>query len=572
MKRKELIVLFLLFIGSLLSPSPVLAQSIDPQYIFVRKTTDMCTPSWTDCSLLWNMNIPNNINKAAVDEVINAIGTSGNSTNTRKVGIGVMFFYNREGYDFNNLKLSLDRLLDLSKTSNVPLFIALDGFQWWGARPDLWNWWNSGGTGYNPNNKNNVEWTCGNSSCAVDKAWRDWFGEIPNPIAPHPNLASSAFISADKERLGQLLPKIALWYNGLPSDKKWLLGGISLGVETDMGGNYYYYPNGIHPNAPVYGITYSAQVGYSAISTLGLSGGVTRDNLNKVIQNYLNQLDKFAFDSGIPRSKIFNHTTWHDDIPGLIFQGPDSATTTYGYPGWSLYFDIAQNPKNFPESSALDKVNNAQWASPEWFPGEVSSIWIPALRNTLNYRNNKFINISNWEDHVRGKQDVLNAIKTVVNESPSCWVTAPQLTNISTSGNSVTFTWAKGTYDHAYILISTTGTFDTTGVFTNKNIAQDVITTLTTYTKIGLAPGKYYWQFIADGCVDAQYHFQARSIDGSFTIAATTPTKTPTPTPFPGDLNGDMYVDLFDYNILIKNWGNPYTVTDFNAVKVNYGK
>jgi len=51
-----------------------------------------------------------------------------------------------------------------------------------------------------------------------------------------------------------------------------------------------------------------------------------------------------------------------------------------------------------------------------------------------------------------------------------------------------------------------------------------------------------------------------------------TPKPTPTPTPKPGDLNGDGKVDIFDYNILVANFGHPYTIFDYNNLVANFGR
>ena len=82
------------------------------------------------------------------------------------------------------------RILDLAETVNIPVFIPLNGVQWWNEMPELWNFWDSDGNqtpgcandeykipgrcafpkltnpeyrkrfiaGYNPENKWNVEW------------------------------------------------------------------------------------------------------------------------------------------------------------------------------------------------------------------------------------------------------------------------------------------------------------------------------------------------------------------------------------------------------------------------------
>jgi hypothetical protein len=40
----------------------------------------------------------------------------------------------------------------------------------------------------------------------------------------------------------------------------------------------------------------------------------------------------------------------------------------------------------------------------------------------------------------------------------------------------------------------------------------------------------------------------------------------------PGDLNTDGSVDIFDYNLLVANFGNPYTIFDYNILVGNFGK
>ncbi len=42
--------------------------------------------------------------------------------------------------------------------------------------------------------------------------------------------------------------------------------------------------------------------------------------------------------------------------------------------------------------------------------------------------------------------------------------------------------------------------------------------------------------------------------------------------PLPGDLNQDGKVNIFDYNVLVSKFGNPYTIFDYNILVANYGK
>ena len=40
----------------------------------------------------------------------------------------------------------------------------------------------------------------------------------------------------------------------------------------------------------------------------------------------------------------------------------------------------------------------------------------------------------------------------------------------------------------------------------------------------------------------------------------------------PGDLNTDDHVNIYDYNLLVSKFGNPYTIFDYNDLVTNYGK
>ena len=47
---------------------------------------------------------------------------------------------------------------------------------------------------------------------------------------------------------------------------------------------------------------------------------------------------------------------------------------------------------------------------------------------------------------------------------------------------------------------------------------------------------------------------------------------TPPPSPLPGDLNSDGSVNIFDYNVLVAKFGDPYTIFDFNDIVAHYGE
>lgn len=55
-------------------------------------------------------------------------------------------------------------------------------------------------------------------------------------------------------------------------------------------------------------------------------------------------------------------------------------------------------------------------------------------------------------------------------------------------------------------------------------------------------------------------------------VRGSLPCQTPTSVSKPGDLNADNNVDIFDYNILVANFGTTYTIFDYNILVTNYGK
>ena len=78
---------------------------------------------------------------------------SGNGlTADRKLGFSVSIPYFSDP-DINKFKVSVQKLLTLAEQSDMAVLITLDGFAWWGGRPDLWNWWDTTKAGYNPANK-----------------------------------------------------------------------------------------------------------------------------------------------------------------------------------------------------------------------------------------------------------------------------------------------------------------------------------------------------------------------------------------------------------------------------------
>ena len=210
---------------------------------------------------------------------------------------------------------ALRTFLQTSEDTNTPVLVQIDTEHWWEARPDLWNWWDPQQPGFNPANRENVEWTDWSADSALKIAWRNWGQQIR--VLPPPNLASPRYVAACQEELRRLVPVILDWHAQLPADKKHLLVGIKLGHETSIGVNAYHYPNGNElltrpasadpsrmlntDDVLARGV---AQIGFAALKTSGLrSQGIpTEIELRNVAQRYLESLCRCGGGSGRPPS------------------------------------------------------------------------------------------------------------------------------------------------------------------------------------------------------------------------------------------------------------------------------
>jgi len=425
-------------------PKAVNIQSEDQKYIVLNK---IVKPGGSCC--IWWPVPATSIKGDAIKEITEKVGAKGGS----KVRLAV-------GYTISYLNLSdsqedqiLNQLFKVATEEDIPIQIKLDGFSWWETRSDLWNWWDPSKNGYNPENKKNVEWTTWSENSAIKLAWRNWGSQIR--VNPHPNLASPVLLKEKQTSLKRMGKKIAEWYDSLPEDKKYLFVGVVLDNELSIGVNFFHYPNGNSLLAkedkddPKYGLNLAKgisggvqQIGYAAVSTFGIktNGTIDANDIRKAVNMYSNIIAKSVNESGIPRNKIFVHGLGKtkDNNPG---SGYDDIFTQYSSPGWSFY-DFAHNPSLAP---TLDQVltagNNPRWAAVEWLTG---GNWKESIKNTLNYKNNAFLTIYNWEGGVINNQTALKAIKDVLLEmNAETTLTIPTITEKATPTGYIKYFYRK---------------------------------------------------------------------------------------------------------------------------------
>ena len=398
---------------------------------------------------------PETFNQAGINEIANAIGTRGRAD--RKLAVSFTLNYLRTSidkipgnYSLNDVKQAVNTLLNTtyfqynaaldyttggmvqslknilaaSESADVPLIIRIDGTQWWEARPDLWNWWNDQEIGYNPYNINNVErFDWGTSTgTAVKIGWRNW-GE-QSRVAPAPNLGSPGYRAAQKECLDLIFSVIAQWYNGLPDDKKYLLGGIVLGWELSIWWNAFYYEGGndllnqpeandptnypdLNPINPKPEDRRVKGLGYAAAQTLGIqtSGtAVTYDTGDAICADYLKFLIELAIQHGIPSNRLITHSfTTTGGVTGKAAVSDIEGVV----PGWSWY-GLSTGKSVTSMDTLLNHADGRPWAVIEMGSGiqagyeGVAKIDHEALETIFAYRNNRYINFFNWDANYPG--------------------------------------------------------------------------------------------------------------------------------------------------------------------------
>ena len=347
------------------------------------------------------------------------------SSSDVKVGIGFIISYLHSSP--SSIMQTLLSCFSLSEQYNIPLIIQPDGEQWWGSRSDLWNWWDPGKPGYNPANKNNVEWTDWSAESAIKIGWRNWGRQLR--VDPMPNLMSSAYRTACHTEMEKIITATLNWWQKLPWNKKHLFIGIKIGWESAIGVNNWYYPNGNdylnqpEANDPTYGLKVDilpgrgvTPIGYAAVKSAGLSdsGDLKESDVATVVQIHLEELCKQASGLGVPRDHIFTHAGgWSK---GELLYG--AALNAYSCPGWSFY-QHATNPVNDVTAMQWIETSDApNWGAVEWlYLGQnTQSGWKSALDNTLSVPGVKYMNIYNWND-IKNNSNAISAIQQVISEN-----------------------------------------------------------------------------------------------------------------------------------------------------------
>ncbi len=324
------------------------------------------------------------------------------SSKGKSVAVGVCPIFYIFERPASQVQSELKEHLRLSEELEVPVLLQFDAITFMNARPDLWNWWDNSKSGYNPDNKNNVEWTSWSADDAVKIGWLNWGRQIR--LNPMPNLMSPVYRQAVTNDMTNLINIVAQWYRNLTSDKKYLFGGIKVTGEMYYGVNNWYYPNGNSylnkdPNLdPKTGINVNdlpsrgvQTIGYAALKTAGIKtfGNITGNDIAELARRHSEIMSKQCVDLGIPRDHVFAHAAG----PG---KDSEACINQYACPAWSFYNQDATNPAGFTLALNILKASDAPYFGiAEWSIGDSQdpNKWSTAIYNGLSIPRCRFLSI-----------------------------------------------------------------------------------------------------------------------------------------------------------------------------------
>jgi len=300
--------------------------------------------------------------------------------------------------------------------------VQLDPITFWSDVPQLWNWWDESAPGYNPDNKDNVEWYGWDRENAVKIGWINW--GVQFRMLPMANLFSPAYQAEVRQRMRLLLAETRKWYDSLPRDKKYLLGGIKLTGEMGLGFNNWYYPDGNsyydkpESEDPTTGIDIydvpargAAQIGYAALTSSGIKseGEVTAEDIYEIESRYCRFIADIAFEYKFPRGLLFLHSC------GTL--GDKMACVQPGTcPSWTFYFDMGLHPEKTNAMESLAASDAPYWGMAEWNIGDQGAeVWYETLKLCYDIPRLRFITLFNsssiFNPDGRVNEGAIDAIK-----------------------------------------------------------------------------------------------------------------------------------------------------------------
>jgi len=554
--------LIFLFVLTLSFPQRIHAFEIksDPQYIVINFSDSFHFLDWYAPEEKWQKEIkPKAVQRLRNIKTLLTIG----ATQKRQLAWSTLLEYMNYPLDIPSSNspyvIRVKRIMELAEEEQFPVFIPLNGVQWWDELPELWNWWDFDGNqtpdctnsdykncgykklrdpeyrkrfikSYNPENKWNVDWE--SYETPMQFATRNWGGG-DFLVAPSPNLIDNtrtkkSFNSVQKERFKAIINAIVTTTNRWEKENKIdLFAGISIGTEVTLNG------------ALTPGDSEFKPYGYRAVQdlacpftlpTCGKEKQWTYQELTnlreKVIHIYLNDFVLSAYYKGFPKQRIYTHVWSEAELGELRYMNAIGASATnFSRIGMSIY-GKALNPLGFTLlSDTLEKNGYPAWAAPEFAPlNRDSTNWETALSKTLenNTAPAKLINIYNETDILN--TPAIPAIKEILLKNPQlpdCQINETQTLTPNFIENPQKINWKNPlNIDDAKqisILIWKKNTFPSQD---SNNITEIIIPSIKqlSFELPALERGYYFWAIKRTGCEETKWTISTPRVIYSFPL------------------------------------------------------
>ncbi|MFH1413676.1 MAG: fibronectin type III domain-containing protein, partial [Candidatus Omnitrophota bacterium] len=437
--------------------------------------------------------VTSNSNPVWISEMINTIGTKG--TPARRLAFGeVIYLWNT---DESEIRACLQNFFSISEDLDVPIFLHLEEERFWEYRPDLWNWFDTTKSGYNPDNKYNVEWS--NWDEPVDFSYINWGSVIR--LKPKSCFESQVVRDELNRKYTIVAEEVNNWRIRLAQlGQDYLFAGIHAGWETGIDS----YKNVTWQPFP---LEHKVSLGYNALSQRGFSKynppADIDTELEKVVKDFAEFEVKGLFDNSIPKDKLYTHIWGAEGIQSGGLHAPiNVAVNDYSLVGLSLY----PNFYNFSKVSQLVSPLGA-WAIVET-PPPINETDYKNLINLMRIGNCRLVDFAAWGANIKGNPAAISKIRQLL-ASPIQDNTEPTPFDVSDEGLTTTKT------DQLYASW-TDSTDPESGLAEYKyKITQDSITG----TMIRDWPSTGTTPYVTAGGLNLQtgktYYFSVKAINGA---------------------------------------------------------
>lgn len=266
---------------------------------------------------------------------------------------------------------NIHRAFNFARKHNIALMLHFDFHVEWSNRPDLWNWFDPKKPGYNPSNRQNVEWF-GWDGPPAKARYLNW-GETQR--MPPPMCLTSKAIRAEWARLIRdvIAPSLKKELAALEREGKGrLFAGILVGSESTFDNYTHTDPETAKVVAADGAPT--GQLGYRALLDRGYSKDHPPADIHKALGEIIQETVAFwckAFvQSGLPARKLYPHIPAGANLE-MTSAPIEAAFNAWSRPGWSTY-PVDQLAQNFqPLYDALKKHGSPPWG------GVAANVGIP---------------------------------------------------------------------------------------------------------------------------------------------------------------------------------------------------